>query len=366
MMTRILLTGAGSPAVQNFLACLRMAPEPFHIVGCDMNRYHLEWGALDAAYEAPPSGTEEYLDFLNDLIEREQIDFVHGQADWEVAFLSEHADELRARTFYPRPEVIQTAQNKYAAATIWAEAGLRSKPELVADQWDLVIGDDFPLWLRATRGAGARGSCLAQNAEQAMAWLGYWEATGADWEFMVEEYLPGPEYAFSSLWYEGQLICSSARERVEKCSNLQLGGAGVTSSPIVARIVHDGAVNEVATAAIQTLDPLPHGVYSVDLKADAEGTPRPTECNAGRFFTTSRFLAEGGCNMPWAFVRLGYAGFLPDDLGREWGPKSPYNMIPEGLLWIRHIDCGQVLSSENRLRSHPLAQRKEACAVPGQ
>ena len=41
-MTRLLVTGAGGSAGINFIACLRMANEPFHIVGGDINAWHLE------------------------------------------------------------------------------------------------------------------------------------------------------------------------------------------------------------------------------------------------------------------------------------------------------------------------------------
>ena len=77
-MPRVLLTGCGSPASQNLLRSVRRAPESLYIVGADANRYHLEWGDLDAAYEAPLTGEPGYLEFLNHLCEAEGIDFLHG------------------------------------------------------------------------------------------------------------------------------------------------------------------------------------------------------------------------------------------------------------------------------------------------
>ena len=100
-MPRVLLTGCGSPASQNLLRSLRLAPESLYIVGADANRYHLEWGDLDAAYEAPLTGEPGYLEFLNHLCEAEGIDFLHGQPDWEVAFLSAQRDALSAASFLP-------------------------------------------------------------------------------------------------------------------------------------------------------------------------------------------------------------------------------------------------------------------------
>lgn len=358
-MKRILLTGCGSPAAQNFLQCLRMAGEEFYIVGCDMNRYHLEWGELDAAYEAPAGGTAEYLAFINALIKAEKIDFPHGQSDLDAAFFANHSSDLAAPTFYPKAETIRIAQNKFEMVRRWFDCSLRTdRPFLIHGEAALLsaIGRSaLPLWMRATKGAGAQGSCRVMSAEQGAAWLRFWQGNKTNWEFMLEVYLPGREFAFSSLWYQGDLICSSARERLEFVFP-QHAPSGVTSSPVVARTVHSDAVNDMATKAILALDAKPHGIFSVDLKEDAGGAPRPTEINAGRFFTTSRFLAEGGCNMPYLFVKLGFCKgkhsgvILAEDV--KWPDR--YNSIPAGLYWIRHIDCGAKLCKEEEFRGKKL------------
>jgi hypothetical protein len=348
-MPRVLLTGCGSPASQNLLRSLRLAPENLYIVGADANRYHLEWGDLDAAYEAPLTAEPGYLEFLNHVCEAEGIDFLHGQPDWEVAFLSAHRDALSAASFLPGEQLIRRAQSKYTSACLWYHAALREDaPVLVQDEDDLrraAASFGLPFWLRATSGAGARGSCKVVNLEQARAWLDYWYLSRAEWDFMAQAYLPGPEYAFQSLWYEGRLVTSAARERLEFVFP-QHAPSGVTSSPVVARSVHDPDVNRAATAAVLALDPKPHGVHGVDLKCDADGRPCPTEINAGRFFTTSLFLAEAGCNMPYHYVCLG--------LGRPLPEAPRYDAIPADLYWIRHIDCGQVLVRAGEWRAQHL------------
>jgi len=333
-----------------------LAPETFYVVGADANRYHLEWGELDAAYQAPLTSEPGYLEFLNRLCESERIDFVHGQPDWEVAFLSAHRDTIPAATFLPDQRLIRRAQNKYTSACLWCHAALRDDmPILLQDDEDLrraAASLGLPFWLRATSGAGARGSCKVVDLDQARAWLDYWYLSGAQWDFMAQRYLPGPEYAFQSLWYEGRLVTSATRERLEFVFP-QHAPSGVTSSPVVARSVRDPQVNHVATAAILALDPKPHGVYGVDLKCDADGHPHPTEINAGRFFTTSLFLAEAGCNLPHYYVCLG--------LGRSLPELPRYDAIPPDLYWVRHIDCGQVLVREGEWRARPL---EEAASRP--
>jgi len=347
-MHRILLTGVGSPASQNVLRSLREAPEPFYIVGADANRYHLEWGELDRAFEAPMTDSPEYLPFLLAVIEGEGIEFLHGQPDWEVAWLAEHAGLLPVRTLLPDRDAVAICQDKAICARLWFEAQLRSDPpRLVDGPEDLAAAANefgLPLWLRATAGAGARGSCKVERIEQGRAWLDYWKAGGVGWRFMAQEYLPGPEFAFQSVWRSGRLVTSASRERLEFVFP-QHAPSGVTSSPVVARTVHSPQVNCVATQAILAVDPQPNGIYCVDLKCDASGRPRPTEVNAGRFFTTSHFFTAAGANMPYAYVTLG--------MGGEPEAMLQYDAVPADLYWIRHIDCGCVLRAEGTWRAVP-------------
>ena len=52
-MRRILVTGAGGNAGRNFIASLRMAPEPIYVVGTDVSAMHLACADIDAAYLVP-------------------------------------------------------------------------------------------------------------------------------------------------------------------------------------------------------------------------------------------------------------------------------------------------------------------------
>jgi len=166
---RLLLTGCGSPASQNFLQALRLAPEPFAIVGADANRYHLEWGDLDAAYVSPLTSDPTYLDFLEHLCRAEHIDFIHGQPDWEVAFLSAHRHLVRARTFLPDPQAIALGQDKFASCSLWWQAGLRSDPPLLvrSQLWLRRAASTLglPFWLRATAGVDVTplGACWGKT-----------------------------------------------------------------------------------------------------------------------------------------------------------------------------------------------------------
>jgi biotin carboxylase len=276
---------------------------------------------------------------------------VHPQPDSEVRLLAGRVDELHARTFLPLAETVELCQDKAVAAARLAAAGVpvpQTGDGDVHDAAAAILSRHGKAWVRATRGAGARASLPVTTVEQAVAWARYWvETRGLSYEdFMVGQFLPGREFAFQSLWRDGRLVTSQARERLEYLYG-HLTPSGQTSTPSVARTVKRDDVNETAAAAVRAVDPEANGVFCVDLKEDADGTPRVTEINAGRFFTTSNFLTEAGANMPYVYVRLAY--------GEDVGDLPPFDAVEEGLYWVRMVDMGYKLVREGEWRSRRLA-----------
>ncbi len=191
-MKRILILGAGGPPGINVIRSWREAPEPFYIVGTDMNPFHLEWVPADRVYLVPPVDHPEYLDVVAEIVERERIDLIHAQPDVEVRVLSENRERFPARVFLPRKETIRLLQDKQASAERWREAGIHTFPTVpIETPEDLeraveIIG--LPLWLRAREGAGARGATLVERIETGIHWIAYWRSRGVNWAFIAQPY----------------------------------------------------------------------------------------------------------------------------------------------------------------------------------
>jgi glutathione synthase/RimK-type ligase-like ATP-grasp enzyme len=276
-MKRILVTGAGGPAGANFIKSLRLSDEEFYISGSDINSLHLELSNSDSKNLLPQCDSSDYVDSVNEVVRKEGIDLVHPQPDSEVSVLSERRDEVEAKLFLPDKQTIRICQDKML----------------------------------------------------------FMKTLGLDWgNFMLSEFLPGREYAFQSVWKEGEIVSSQARQRLEYLFGY-LTPSGQTSSPTVAKTVHNEDVNRIATDAVKAVDGNATGVFCVDLKENTEGVPCVTEINAGRFFTTSNFFSEAGVNMPYMYIKLAFEESF------EYGPK--YNPLPEGLYWIRLMDMGHKL-----------------------
>jgi predicted ATP-grasp superfamily ATP-dependent carboligase len=341
-MKRILITGAGGSAAYNFYDSLRLAlGEDLYTIGTDTKPYHLELIDVDKKYIVPSVTDPSYIDTINRIIAKEKIEFVHPQPDVEVNFLSKNADKINAKLFLPPYEVIELCHDKMAFNKRLAEKGVAvpeayyiTSKESLQQALDALLKIQPKVWLRATRGAGARGSLPINSVYQGDAWIDYWRNfKGIDYgDFMASEFLPGHEYAWQSLWWNGELVTAQARERLEYIFG-NLTPSGQSSSPSVAKTVNRDDIDEIAQASIKAVSDKPHGVFCVDMKEGADGVPKVTEINVGRFFTTSNFFAHAGLNMPAMYIELALTGELKNH------PKQ-LQALADDLYWVRMIDMG--------------------------
>jgi len=341
-LTRILITGAGGSAAFNFRDALALDHRRHYVVGSDVKPYHLELIDLDRRYLVPPVSDPRYAEAVNAIIEKESLDFVHPQPDVEVAWYAEHRDEINAKVFLPSAATVELCHDKMRFNQRLVECGVPAPRAFhITDRETLeraladLLTVQPKVWLRAIRGAGSRASLPINSSYQGDAWIDYWRTfRGIDYgDFMASELLPGPEFAWQSLWYDGELVTSQARVRIEYIFG-NLTPSGQTSSPSIAKTVNRDDVNRVGQAAVRAVMDSPHGVFCVDMKEAADGLPKVTEINCGRFFTTSNFFAHAGLNMPAMYVELGTMHALA-------GPRpQQLNPLPDDLYWVRMIDMG--------------------------
>jgi len=349
---RILVTGAGGPAGVNFIEALKLAPEKMLLIGADANKHFFYLIPTEKKYTVPPATSQNYIEALNELIKKEDVEFIHPQPDIEVRIISENREKLNAETFLPSKRAIKICQDKLESAKIWMQKNVPT-PRTVELRRSGDLERAFeelgtPIWIRAKHGAGGRGSTLAGNVRTADAWISYWRERGEKWEFIAQEYLPGRNLAFHSLWKEGELVTSMARERLEYIYP-HLSPSGITGTPAVQKTIYDERVNKVGTEAVLAVDSKFSGIACVDLKENREGVPCVTEINAGRMFTTSFFFAYASKvlygdyrgNIPYLYIKLAYDEKIPEL------PK--YNILPPNIYWVRHIDAPAKLVKDGKI-----------------
>ncbi|MCW3980256.1 MAG: ATP-grasp domain-containing protein [Candidatus Bathyarchaeota archaeon] len=351
MTKRILITGAGGPAGVNFTLSLKLAQEKMTLVGTEANEHYSTLAATDEVYVIPDAEAPNYVERINELVERENIEFVHPQPDIEVLAISENRERIQAKTFLPSKETVRICQDKLNSAEIWRRRGipvartleLNSKADVEKAFTEL----GTPLWIRARRGAGGKGSTPADNPETALSWINYWKSRHHNWGFIAQEHLQGRNIGFHSIWKEGELVTSMTRERLQYIYP-NLAPSGVTGTPSVQRTIHDPRANKTGTEAVLAIDSSFTGIACVDLKENSDSIPYITEINPGRMFTTSFFFSYASkkllnnynANFPYLYVLLAYKEALPT--------MAKYNILPKDLYWIRHIDAPAKLLKDGK------------------
>lgn len=341
-MVRVLVTGAAGSAGCNFIRALKMTGG-YHVVGTDCNQSMASLSNADKLYIVPRIESdylETYIPRMNAIIKEERIDFLHPQPDVEVSVIGQNRELFKATTFLPSKQALSTCRDKYSTYLVLSRHGVPAPPTfLMKTELDvapalLEVGHQG--WLRKRTGAGGKGQLPVICNRHVIAWIDYWQTMeNSGWgEFILSERLIGKEYAWQSVWRNGSLVISQARERVAYIL-AHSSPSGQTSSPSIARTVNNHEVNAVGYAAVKAVDPNANGVFCIDMKENDDGVPCVTEINAGRFFTTSDFFAEAGCNMPDAYVKMA--------LGEEVSFPSNYNPLPEGMTWLRNVDMGKLL-----------------------
>ena len=338
-MKRILVTGAGGSPSANFIRSLRKAPEDFYIVGTDADKYYLMRAETDKRYLVPLANDPLYLMVLNKIIEEEGIEFIHAQNDVEVNFLSENRDKINAKILLPSKETIRICQDKFLSFEKWEADGIKVPDTRIIrtekDLEDAFKVNDGKLWIRATTGAGGRGSMPVHDMETAIKWLDF--QNGWDGTFTASELLEKDTITWMSIWHNGELILAQGRRRLY-WELSKLSPSGVTGATGGGETVSDTVLDNIAQKAVLAIDSKPDGLFGVDLTYDKNGVPNPTEINIGRFFTTHQFFTELGVNMPYIFTKLAYGEKLPKI-------EKILNPAPNHMVWIRGIDFEPILVS---------------------
>jgi carbamoyl-phosphate synthase large subunit len=332
---------------------LKASKRDYYVAGTDFSKYYIEFPDVNERYLTPKHDDPTFVSRVSAIARKERADFIHPQPSSEALVLSSHRKELPAPVLLPPQRVMDVAHDKQQThVRLRAEGIPVAGTKIVRRVQDLKAAFKEmrpPLWVRARHGAGGRLSLMCKTAAEAENWIELWVRKGTPIsEFMIQEYLPGRNVAWDSIWKDGELITSYCRERLEYPFK-HITPSGITGTPSVARSIHDKRVDRIAENAVRAISPKPSGAFSIDVKEDSDGRPRVTEVDAGKFHTTMPlwgYVALRHLKLPWysnladLYVRLG--------LGEEVDGEVPrYDLIPSGYYMIRNIDSGVLLWRED-------------------
>lgn len=350
---RILVTGAGGIGGVNFVRALRLIEKQndvkLFIAGTDYSPYYIHFPQLDEKFRTPKHSDPEFLKTLKEIIEKYGIEFLHPHPSVEARVVAENIEffnKLGVKTYLPKPSSIMpdkltiSKSLKAHSVPVPKTIGLNSLEDI-----DTAFNElGSPLWIRAVSGAGGRLALKVGSPEEARMWvilnLKQKRASSVK-DFIIQEYLPGRDVAFDSLWFKGRLITSYVRERIEyPFKHISL--SGITGTPSVSRIIYSEEANKVGVSAVKAIDDEPHGFFSVDLKGDAEGKLKVTEVD-GKWHTTAplwgysiaKITGDPRMNIVQLYLHAGILGETPE--------VPNYDLYPEGYYMIRQMDCGVII-----------------------
>jgi hypothetical protein len=348
-LTNILVTACGSVGGINFVNALHQVPHhPYSIIGADYYPLNAKLCDYDAFYKSPRHRRPEYPELIREIVKKEKVDFIHPSLEGEARVIAIHCSDTKAKTFLPSTETSGVCQSKSLICDKLTSNCNLAKPSFHYRNFKKslrVLFKNFgsPLWVRYDKGAGGRGSLKCEDPEAIHKWISLMVHLGKGKEkhFIIQPYLPGADYAFDSIWRNGELVTSFTRKRLSYLFP-HLSLSGITGTPTASQIVYNDRVNVTAKNAVLTVDPSPHGIFCVDLKEDAEGVPFVTEVNCKPHTTMflwsqiSKHYSLLGYNLAHVYTMLGLGKIKQTCL-------SQFNLYPEDLILLRTIDAGVIL-----------------------
>jgi carbamoyl-phosphate synthase large subunit len=241
---------------------------------------------------------------LLSVLESRSIDIAFINTEPEIESIMEIRDELDVHLSCAYSKGLLACIDKKILHERLAGLGITARTESVESIADIDLAlNEFgsPVWLRCSKGPRGRGSIAIDDIEVANIWMRKIVGElglGGGW--MVHEYLPGRNLNWTSLWKNGELLMSATGERL-KYFLADVSISGITGNVSHCRTVDEGGVIQVAMNAVLNADPMPHGIYSVDLKENGKGVPLVTEINARQAFRPLLY-SHAGANFSSAFV----------------------------------------------------------------
>jgi len=334
---RILITGACGVTPRAIARSLGMSERlgDAVLIGTDRggNWYGFYEGCYERVYLVPGTRDPGYPEAIEDVCRKETIDAAVVSPEAEVRYWS--GREFPVPTLLPSARFVAVAISKKLLYDVLSDSGLIppyrtvSREDLLARRGLELTGE--PVWLRDFSDASSSGlgAIKVSDAEQAYAWACLNPAIE---QYMVAGYLPGRNLACCLLFADDELLKVALYERLDYFQG-HLVVSGITGNISRGKLVNHPAARAAAEQAVRLIsaqhgEPV-HGLFTVDLKEAADGSPMVTEINVRHTAGTSS-LAAGGANMAEAQV-LATLG-RRDEIGEVEVTFPPDNAI------LRDID----------------------------
>tara|TARA_B100001250_G_scaffold407306_1_gene427842 strand:+ start:1605 stop:2600 length:996 start_codon:yes stop_codon:yes gene_type:complete len=326
-MANVLLTGAAGAIAMDLAFSLYQAKLNVFATEADEDNFSLvsrNCKYYDNVFRAPRAGSDDYIIRINEIIERENIDLVIPNPDFEVGFISNIREQINSLLFLPSDQTVQILLSKSSTAKKIGD--LAPKTFDVNNEQDLAeaISSEEVVWLRPKTGAGGKGSLVVSDSKFGWMWVEYWKDRGFSSSWIAQEYLDGGNYNVTLIYDRASNLCGMGMLERLGYIHEAISPTGVTGDVRLAQTVKLDNIVEVAKRAVNLIDKNPIGVFSVDLMGDKVSEINPRFAGRPRLYTLS------GANFPAHIVDM------------EVNGNSSYLESNKGYRLIRQVDIEPV------------------------
>lgn len=340
---KFLFSGIGGPTPLGLAQSVKMVWPDAKCIGIDTSPWApsmYQSDLFERTYRVPSASDESYWEVMDSIIQHEQIDFAFIVPETETLVWTNRAADgrLPCKAHLPNARLASFCFDKLQVAQALYPIGLAPKTVIVNAQRALEEGGeilDYPYWVRIRAGAGALGALKIEDRKDLVTWLSLHE--GKD-DFIASEFLPGRNYACKMLYFEGNLIQSSAAERIDYLLSAA-APSGISGMCARGRLLNRPDLVSAATLALTKISedlqvPL-HGMFTIDFKENTQGKPLITEINIRHVSFTHAF-SLAGVNFAATTVKLYFEEDFPEDVANSFssedffirGVDAPLRVVP--------------------------------------
>jgi hypothetical protein len=164
---------------------------------------------------------ENFIEKLNEVLVRNDVEFIYPAMDSVVDVLAKHSAELKAKVVGSCEESTAIALSKKKTYQILSEVVRCPKQYKINE----IKEDEFPLFLKPEIGCGSQGVLLARTRKEMI------QAVDRDPSLMILENLPGAEYTVDCFTdFNGKLKFVGARSRRRVARGISVNTISVEDS----------------------------------------------------------------------------------------------------------------------------------------
>ena len=319
----VLLSASGSQFAPGIIKCIKQNGErEIRVVGVDMSKDPSNRYFVDAFYNVPATDSEDFIDQVVEICEKEKVDILLPQMSAELPKYLESIERFHSiGTIVSMTSTsnLYIANNKLRLFEFMKNhgipttnfAGVHSLVEFERALYDLGY-PNIPVVVKIPESSGARGvriiddnrskyemfvhdkpsSAFITLDDMKSILLDAVRIHGNDYfpELLLMEYLPGDEYDIDLLADNGKVLYSAGRRNPQMVMS-------ISQTSVLERNIQ---AEEIAELLVKKLGL--DGNLGFDFKFDSNGNAQLLEINP-RIDATVSIFAAGGLNLPYLRIK---------------------------------------------------------------